>query len=128
MRLNPRALEIASREAGSESAGISEEKAAKRAKRIAQIAPWKFKPGQSGNPAGRPKRDVSSEIAQAVFEKNTEGVYKALAERMLATGDPYAFKELAERGYGKLKESLHVDGLEGLAEAMAEARKRAASE
>jgi hypothetical protein len=36
----------------------------------ARIAKWQFKPGQSGNPGGQPKHDVSREIARAIFENN----------------------------------------------------------
>ena len=32
----------------------------------------RFKPGQNGNPAGRPERDIAAEIARAIFDKNPE--------------------------------------------------------
>ncbi len=32
----------------------------------------RFKPGQNGNPGGRPQRDIAAEIARAIFEKNPE--------------------------------------------------------
>ena len=32
----------------------------------------RFKPGQNGNPGGRPERDIAAEIARAIFEKNPE--------------------------------------------------------
>ena len=38
--------------------------------RIENLRPWK--PGQSGNPGGRPKRDLATEIAQAIFERDAE--------------------------------------------------------
>jgi hypothetical protein len=37
----------------------------------ARIAPLRFKPGQSGNPGGVPKHDVSKEIAQAHFSQQS---------------------------------------------------------
>ncbi len=30
----------------------------------------RFKPGQNGNPGGRPQRDIAVEIARAIFDKN----------------------------------------------------------
>lgn len=79
----------------------------------ARIAQWRWKPGQSGNPSGRPKQDAAADIARAIFENNPEAVYRALAKRLLK-GDAYAFKELAERGYGKLKETVEVKATEEL--------------
>ncbi len=32
----------------------------------------RFNPGQNGNPAGRPQRDIAAEIARAIFDKNPE--------------------------------------------------------
>ncbi len=32
----------------------------------------RFKPGQNGNPAGRPERNIAAEIARAIFEKNPD--------------------------------------------------------
>ncbi len=32
----------------------------------------RFNPGQNGNPAGRPERDIAAKIARAIFEKNPE--------------------------------------------------------
>lgn len=66
------------------------------------VAPWK--PGQSGNPSGRPKNDLARQIAQAIFENNGEAAYNALSAALLK-GNAYVFKELAERAYGKLKET-----------------------
>jgi len=94
------------------------------AERTERIKPWRYKPGQSGHPGGRPKNDIAREIAQAVFENNPEAVYKAMA-KALTKGNAYVFKELAERGFGKLKETHEVQGLDVLAEALAKARKRA---
>ena len=37
---------------------------------IQNLKPWPK--GVSGNPAGRPKNDISVEIARAVFENNPE--------------------------------------------------------
>jgi hypothetical protein len=41
--------------------------------RVENLKPWPK--GVSGNPAGRPKNDISVEIARAVFENNPEAIY-----------------------------------------------------
>lgn len=68
----------------------------------------RWKPGQSGNPGGRPKTDWAKLIARAVFENNSEALYKAYTKAALK-GNAYAFKELADRAYGKLKERVEYD-------------------
>lgn len=73
-----------------------------------RIAPWFWKPGQSGNPSGRPRHDLAAEIAKAVFENNAEALYKAYCKAALK-GNAYAFKELADRAYGRLKERFEVE-------------------
>jgi hypothetical protein len=95
----------------------------KRRGRIENLKPWK--PGESGNPGGRPKHDVASEIARAVFEGNEEAIYRALFKALLK-GSPRLFVALAERAYGKLREPVELSGLDGLAERIAEGRKRVA--
>ena len=69
------------------------------------IAPWV--PGQSGNPSGKPGYDVAAKIARQVLENNETAIYEALTGALLK-GNPYAFKELAERGYGKLTDKIQV--------------------
>ena len=64
-------------------------------------------PGVSGNPGGRPKHDVGAQIARAVLEQNAPAAYYALTEALLK-GNAYVFKELCERGFGKLKEQHEV--------------------
>jgi hypothetical protein len=64
-------------------------------------------PGVSGNPSGKPGYDVAAVLARAVIEGCTPEAYKGLA-KALSKGNAYVFKELAERGYGKLKEIQQV--------------------
>jgi hypothetical protein len=45
----------------------------------ARIAPWKWKPGQSGNSSGK-RNDLAQEIARAVFENNAEALYRAFCK------------------------------------------------
>ena len=72
-----------------------------------RIAPWRWKPGQSGNPTGA-RHDLAREVARAVFENNMEALYKAYSKAALK-GNAYAFKELADRAFGKLRETIHAE-------------------
>lgn len=77
--------------------------AAGKRKRLANlVAPWK--PGQSGNPGGRPKNDMRQVIARAVFENNAEAIYRAYA-KLLMKGSAFGYQVVGEAGYGKLKET-----------------------
>ena len=69
------------------------------------------KPGQGGNPGGRPKRDLASEVAQAVFEGNEEAIYKAMLKALLK-GDPEVFAVLADRAFGKCSQRVEIPGIE----------------
>ena len=72
------------------------------------VAPWTSETAPRNG--GRPKKDVAAEIAKQVFENNQELLYKAYS-RALAKGQAFAFQVLADRAYGKLKETVeHVDG------------------
>lgn len=66
----------------------------------ARIKAWQWKPGQSGNPGGRPKNDVAKAICQAVFENNADEIYKGIAAELIA-GKAYTLQVAAERAYGK---------------------------
>ena len=73
-----------------------------------QLKPYWFKPGQSGNPGGRPKVDVASEIARALFENDAEAIYAAF-QKVLRKGSPYGFQVLADRAFGRLKETHAIE-------------------
>ena len=77
-----------------------------------RIAPWRWKKGFCPNPSGRPKRDRAAEIARQVFEDNPEAVYTAMAKALLK-GNAYAFTQLADRAFGKLKEVRELTGANG---------------
>jgi hypothetical protein len=91
--------------------------------RVENLKPWPK--GVSGNPAGRPRHDLSAEIARAVFEQNTELIYRAML-RALKKGNAKTFAVLAERGYGKLttRVEMDMDASIHLAERIGRARKR----
>ncbi len=86
-------------------------------------AKHRWKPGQSGNPGGRPKRDLASEITRAVFEGNADAIYKAML-KVLLKGDPKVFAVLADCAFGKLSQQVEIPGIAGLADAIAAGRKR----
>lgn len=74
-----------------------------------EAEPYKWKPGQSGNPGGRPKKDKASDISVKIFEENAEQIEKAMLAA-LKKGDARVFQVLADRGYGKLKEAIEHSG------------------
>jgi hypothetical protein len=83
-----------------------------------------WKPGQSGNPGGLPKDDVSRAIARAAFENDPAALIKAF-QGALRRGNAYTFKELADRAYGKVKDRVEHSGamrFEGLSSAELDAR------
>jgi hypothetical protein len=75
--------------------------------RIQNLKP--FKKGQSGNPGGRPKKDLASIIAQEVFAENPGSIKAGLAKK-LQHGDPAAFKALADRAFGRLPQPVEHSG------------------
>lgn len=93
---------------------------------LKNLIPFKWKPGQSGNPGGKPKHDVAHEIARAIFENDSEAIYKAFA-KTLRGGNAYSFNVLADRAFGKLKEKVEHGGDDLLLAALAFGRKRIGS-
>ena len=69
-----------------------------------RLKPFRFQPGKSGNPGGRPKVDLAAEVARALFENDAEAIYAAF-QKVLRKGSPYAYQVLSDRAYGKLKET-----------------------
>lgn len=95
-----------------------------KSRRGLHLKPWHFKPGQSGNPGGR-KKDEAKEIAQKIFRNNREAIYEAMGAALLK-GNAYTFKELADRAFDKLKETVEVTTSDSILEKLAEGRKRVA--
>lgn len=86
--------------------GTKSSRRGKHANSRANLKP--YPKGVSGNPGGRPKVDVAALIARAVLEENQEAAYKALGAALMK-GNAYVFKELAERAYGKMKDSAVIE-------------------
>jgi ribosomal protein L17 len=108
-----------------------------RARRLANLKP--FKPGQSGNPAGRPKALTLSEAYRRELAKIDEAdpqkrtFAEVLAEQMIVrakTGDVAALKEVADRVEGKAKQTitLSTDRREQVERAIDRMIERAASD
>ena len=77
----------------------------KRAQNSGRTAGWfakgnqhRFRPGQSGNPGGGPKKDIAAEIAQRVFEDNADAIEKWFV-KALKRGNPKLFAVLAARAF-----------------------------
>jgi hypothetical protein len=83
--------------------------------------PWPK--GKSGNPGGMPGTDLAAAIARRAFEDNPGEILAGFADQ-LSKGNAYAFSVLADRGYGKLKEKIEHSGVIGLADRLANIRKR----
>jgi len=79
-----------------------------RQRSLANLAPHRFQPGKSGNPGGKPKVDLSAQIAIALFENDGPAIYDAY-RRVLRKGSAYAFQVLSDRAFGKLKESHQLE-------------------
>lgn len=73
-----------------------------------RISAWRWQPGKSANPGGRPKRDLASDMAQAIFEENGPALYRAYLKAALK-GNGYVFETLANRAFGKLRETVALD-------------------
>lgn len=106
---------------------VSSEKAEQNQKEdIYKVRPQLFKPGQSGNPAGRPKGLLSwkNTIREAamkeveLIEKSTGNKIKKTLNQIIAEklvekarmGDIQAIKEYGDRTDGKAHQSINVDG------------------
>ena len=92
--------------------------------RVQNLKPWPK--GVSGNPGGRPKSDLASEIARAVFENNPQAIYQGML-RALKKGNARVFAVLADGLYGKVKAQIEMDvgASEALVERLIARRRRA---
>lgn len=80
-------------------------------------AEHQFKPGQSGNPNGRPKKipELDKLLAEVLGEEKdgitaAEAILKRLRQQA-AAGNIRAAEVLLDRAYGKAKQSVEVSGV-----------------
>jgi hypothetical protein len=68
-----------------------------------------WKPGQSGNPAGRPKtKPFKDALKKLIEERGLDGAAEALYAKAM-TGDVPALKEIADRLDGKVPQAIVGD-------------------
>ena len=86
------------------------------ADRSRNLKPWK--PGQSGNPGGRPRRDAISaalrqQLAVQVSDDRSvaDVIAAALIKRALG-GDVRAIREVADRTEGRPRQQLEIEARE----------------
>lgn len=75
--------------------------------KLDQIKPYQWVKGVSGNPGGKHRGDRAAELAREILEANPEAYYRGFAEQ-LSKGNAYAFGVLADRAFGKLKETKEI--------------------
>lgn len=69
-----------------------------------------FKPGQSGNPNGRPNKiPAIDKLLSDIPESDYEKVIQALLKKA-HKGDTRAIELLLDRAYGKAKQEIKVEG------------------
>ena len=93
------------------------------------LKPWQFQPGQSGNPGGRPKKRVISDLYEEMLsDPEFVGEVKSSIRKMVLSGrmvGQLLLKEMTERTEGKVVQPVEADiNVSSLAERMALAEKR----
>lgn len=105
---------------------------------VKNLTPHQFKPGQSGNPGGRPKRkpltDIYAELIDQICPEDKAGrTYAELIARALVKeaikGRVRAASELADRIEGRVVQGIaHSGEINGLADRIIKARERLGTE
>jgi hypothetical protein len=114
---------------GMDTLGNTPENKPKRAKLTPQMEAAKWKPGQSGNPSGRPVRKPITEMYEEILnDPQMIAEIKAATFKALRHGNMamvLQLKEMADRVEGKVMLPIEADVSVNLADAIAAARKRA---
>jgi hypothetical protein len=75
------------------------------------LAPSRWVPGQSGNPAGRPKKKPITEALEAIYSNPKEAASAAMAmAKKVKKGDVKAFAEVANRLEGRVVQQVEMKG------------------
>lgn len=98
--------------------------------RVENLIPYQFKPGESGNPNGRPKKKPLTELYERLLDEpeflaDVEEAIRKMVKSGRMVGQ-LQLKEMTDRLEGKITQPIEADVTVNLAEAIAEARKRAA--
>lgn len=108
--------------------GVSEQTPI-RPKRIPPKNGVKFKPGQSGNPGGRPKKKPVTEIFERIMnDPKLVAQFEQSISRSIMKGGMAGVmyvREAADRIEGKVSQPVEANLTMNLADAIAAARKRA---
>jgi hypothetical protein len=93
---------------------MTEDKDILREKRMANLTAPRFKPGQSGNPSGRPKNVLSKAIRKKLEEVDDAGksVAEQITDRLVdlaLAGNIEAIKLLGDRSEGRPRQSISLD-------------------
>src|SRR5882762_1947536 len=88
-----------------------------------------FKPGQSGNPGGRPKRKFATKVYAELFrDKEFREQFKQSVRKIVTAGKGMApvlmTREMSERLEGPVTQSLEISGEVTLIEAVRRVRQR----
>src|SRR5215469_11401895 len=83
-------------------------RSASKQRQLDAIRPYQWKPGQSGNPTGRPKRLLSDRASQRLEDGELEDVVEAWLSQA-KSGDMTAIRELLNRLEGATPTSVAVD-------------------
>lgn len=79
------------------------------------LAQYKFQPGQSGNPAGRPKKLPITDAIRAELEQlGEDGISNDVAiarvlVRLAKSGNMDAIREISDRTEGKVRQRIEAD-------------------